>query len=248
MVKAGYATPVKPTPSIPESWAPYLASELNKPYMQELFSFLHNCNQKTIHPAQEEWFAAFAQTAFDDVKVVLLGQDPYHGAGQAHGLSFSVPLGEKIPPSLRNIYKELESDLGITPPAHGCLTAWAKQGVLLLNATLTVESKKPGAHQKQGWEQFTDAAIAALNEQRQGLVFMLWGKYAQEKGARIDSSRHLVLEASHPSPFSAYRGFFGCKHFSRANRWLQAHGKGPIAWKLPDERTQMGFDFPATLG
>jgi len=237
---------VNSTPYISDSWDPYLASEFNQPYMQDLFAFLDSRRNEAIYPAKENWYAAFEQTAFDDVKVVILGQDPYHGAGQAHGLSFSVPFGEKIPPSLRNIYKELQSDLGITAPAHGCLSAWAKQGVLLLNATLTVEEKNPGAHQKQGWEQFTDAAISALNEQREGLVFMLWGKYAQDKGSKIDTSRHLVLAGRHPSPFSAYRGFFGCAHFSKANAYLESHQQQAIDWQLDDEKSQMGFDFSPT--
>jgi len=239
--------PVNTKTCISESWAPYLAEEFEQPYMQELLAFLDTQKCANIYPVRENWFAAFEQTAFEDVKVVILGQDPYHGPGQAHGLSFSVPFGEKIPPSLRNIYKELQSDLGIETPDHGCLTAWAKQGVLLLNATLTVEEKTPGSHQNRGWEQFTNAAIHALNTHREGLVFMLWGKYAQDKGGNIDASRHLVLEARHPSPFSAYRGFFGCSHFSRANTYLEQHQQQPVDWRLPDrppdKKTQMGFDF-----
>jgi uracil-DNA glycosylase len=164
---------------------------------------------------------------------VILGQDPYHGPGQAHGLCFSVPPGVKIPPSLANIYKELASDLNIEAPEHGCLTHWAEQGVLLLNATLTVEQAAAGAHQGQGWERFTDAAIRALNEQREGIVFLLWGSYAQKKGAFIDQSRHRVLKSVHPSPLSVYRGFFGCKHFSATNDYLQQHGMPPIDWQLP---------------
>ncbi|MDQ6996942.1 MAG: uracil-DNA glycosylase, partial [Mariprofundus sp.] len=169
---------------------------------------------------------------FNDVKIVILGQDPYHGPNQAHGLSFSVPVGEKIPPSLRNIYKELASDseLAVHTPEHGCLSHWADQGVLLLNAILTVEANQPGSHQKQGWEQFTDAIIRQLNQRRQHLVFMLWGKYAQDKGKVIDSNRHLVLQTTHPSPLSAYRGFLGCGHFSKANTWLIEHDKTPIHW------------------
>ncbi len=234
---------VKIVPHISESWAPYLAEELKQPYMLELFAFLETQKRANIYPTRENWFAALEQTAFEDVKVVILGQDPYHGPGQAHGLSFSVPYNEKIPPSLRNIYKELQRDLGIEIPDHGCLTAWAKQGVLLLNATLTVEEKSPGSHQNRGWEKFTDAAISALNEHRQGLVFMLWGKYAQDKGASIDASRHLVLEARHPSPFSAYRGFFGCAHFSKANTYLELHQQQPVNWQLSDAVSQLGFDF-----
>ncbi|OIO74469.1 MAG: uracil-DNA glycosylase [Zetaproteobacteria bacterium CG1_02_53_45] len=228
---------------LPHSWAGYLAGESDQPYMRELFAFLDSRKDVNIYPARDAWFAAFEQTAFADVKVVILGQDPYHGPGQAHGLSFSVPFGEKIPPSLRNIYKELQGDLGIEPAAHGCLTEWAKQGVLLLNATLTVEEKNAGAHQKRGWETFTDATIAALNEHRQGLVFMLWGKYAQDKGACIDENRHLVLRSVHPSPLSAHRGFLGCGHFSRANAWLEAHHQTPINWRLSEVDKQQGFDF-----
>ena len=200
--------------------------------MHRLFDFLQSESNKTIYPAKENWFAALQHTDFDDVKIVLLGQDPYHGPNQAHGLSFSVPVGEKIPPSLRNIFKELEGDseLSFTTPEHGCLMHWADQGVLLLNATLTVEAKQPGSHQKQGWEQFTDHIIAELNSHRENLVFMLWGKYAQDKGKSIDSNRHLVLQTTHPSPFSAYRGFLGCGHFSKANAWLKAHGQKPIIW------------------
>ncbi|WP_227819283.1 uracil-DNA glycosylase [Mariprofundus micogutta] len=238
---------MKSTPHISASWDRYLAGEFELPYMQELFAFLQSQESARIYPARENWFAAFEQTPFDDVRVVILGQDPYHGPGQAHGLSFSVPFGEKVPPSLRNIYKELNSDLGMGTPEHGCLTSWAKQGVLLLNATLTVEEKTPGSHQNRGWEQFTDAAIEALNTHRQNLVFMLWGKYAQDKGAGIDTSRHLVLEARHPSPFSAYRGFFGCQHFSKTNAYLEAHQQQAIDWRLPDAlpnpKAQIGFDF-----
>jgi len=209
--------------------------------MHRLFAFLDTQQHKTIYPARKNWFAALKHTGFDDVKVVILGQDPYHGPNQAHGLSFSVPFGEKIPPSLRNMYKELEIDpaLDFNMPEHGCLTQWADQGVLLLNAILTVEAKQPGSHQKKGWEQFSDHIIAQLNEHREHLVFMLWGKYAQEKGKRIDSNRHLVLQTTHPSPFSAYRGFLGCGHFSKANAWLKAHGQPPVDWSLTaQEKTQ----------
>jgi len=217
---------------ISESWDPYLVGEFDKNYMRRLFDFLDTQQHQTIYPAREHWFAAMQHTAFNDVKVVILGQDPYHGPHQAHGLSFSVPHGEKIPPSLRNMFKELETDpaLDFCQPEHGCLTQWAGQGVLLLNATLTVQAGQPGSHQKRGWEQFTDAVIAALNANREHLVFMLWGKYAQEKGKSIDANRHLVLQTTHPSPFSAYRGFLGCGHFSKANAWLTAHGQPPIRW------------------
>ena len=217
---------------ISESWNLHLAGEFDKDYMHRLMAFLDSQQHKRIYPARENWFAAMQHTDFDDVKIVILGQDPYHGPNQAHGLSFSVPVGEKIPPSLRNIFIELESDseLSFTRPEHGCLTHWADQGVLLLNATLTVEAKHPGSHQKQGWEQFTDHIIAALNTHRENLVFMLWGKYAQDKGKSIDANRHLVLQTTHPSPFSAYRGFLGCGHFSKANAWLKVHDQKPIIW------------------
>ncbi len=217
------------------SWLSALSNEFEKPYMVELKQFLseEKANGKIIYPAGSNWFSAFNDTPFDQVKVVILGQDPYHGPQQAHGLCFSVLPGVAIPPSLKNIYKELQSDLGISPPAHGCLTHWARQGVLLLNATLTVEQGNAGAHQGQGWERFTDHAVALLNEQRQGLVFMLWGSYAQKKGAFIDKSKHLVLTAPHPSPLSAHRGFLGCKHFSQANHYLEKAGSKPIDWQLP---------------
>lgn len=229
---------------ISPSWDRHLAKEFEQQYMHDLYVFLDDQPGDKIFPAKENWYAAFQHTDFEQVKVVILGQDPYHGDNQAHGLSFSVPIGENIPPSLRNIYKELESDLGVSPANHGCLNSWADQGVLLLNATLTVEAKQAGSHQNRGWEKFTDAAIAALNEQRENLVFLLWGKYAQDKGNSIDQSRHLVLQARHPSPFSAYRGFFGCGHFSKTNNWLIKHGQQAIDWQLPDEQTQLGFDFP----
>jgi uracil-DNA glycosylase len=177
-------------------------------------------------------FNALNSTPLDSVKVVILGQDPYHGPGQAHGLSFSVPRGVPVPPSLQNIYKELESDLGLMPPAHGDLSSWARQGVLLLNAVLTVEAHKAGSHQGQGWEQFTDRVVSVINDTKDGVVFMLWGSYAQKKGAVIDRSRHLVLTAPHPSPLSAYRGFLGCLHFSQCNEYLQSQGTAPIDWRV----------------
>ena len=238
-------SPMNFTQDIPASWAPYLADELDKPYMQELYHFLESQQDRTIYPAEQDWFAALDKTAFNDVKVVILGQDPYHGAGQAHGLSFSVPAGQKIPPSLRNIYKELESDskIDFNAPEHGCLEQWASQGVLLLNAMLTVEAGKAGSHQKHGWEQFTDAIISALNKHQANIVFLLWGKQAQEKGAMIDQSRHCVLQTTHPSPFSAYRGFLGSGHFSQTNQWLQAHNQTAINWQLAEEKTQLGFGF-----
>ena len=219
---------------LPESWARHLQGELESGYMSELFAFLEQrkATGKTICPGRDHWFSAFQETPFESVKVVILGQDPYHGAGQAHGLCFSVQAGFRIPPSLRNIYRELASDIDFQPPEHGCLSCWAQAGVLLLNSTLTVEEKNPGSHQEQGWERFTDAAIRALNEQRQGLVFMLWGNFAQSKAALIDVNRHLVLKTSHPSPLSARRGFSGFRHFSRANDYLTARADAPVDWSL----------------
>ncbi|UTW45503.1 uracil-DNA glycosylase [bacterium SCSIO 12696] len=224
------ATPIQ----LHESWLHVLKQEFEQPYMVNLKAFLQGEKQagKVIYPKGGEWFAAFDRTPFDQVKVVILGQDPYHGPGQAHGLCFSVQPGIRVPPSLINIYKEIHTDLGISPPQHGCLNRWAEQGVLLLNATLTVERGRAGAHQGKGWEEFTDRAIAELNQQRDGLVFMLWGSYAQRKGALIDDSKHLVLKAPHPSPLSAHRGFLGCKHFSRANQYLQERGQQSIDWSV----------------
>ena len=223
---------------ISKSWDRYLATEFEQDYMHELTAFLNTQESSTLLPPRANWYAAFEQTPFEKVRVVILGQDPYHGIGQAHGLSFSVPAGEKIPPSLRNIFKELERDLKVPLSGHGCLNAWADQGVLLLNATLTVEARKAGSHQNRGWEQFTDQVIKVLNDHKEHLVFMLWGNYAQHKGACIDGGRHLVLTATHPSPFSAYRGFLGCGHFSKANTWLIEHGEQPINWQLPGDRKQ----------
>jgi uracil-DNA glycosylase len=204
--------------------------------MQSLKQFLseEKAAHKIIYPHSSNWFHALETTPLNHVKVVILGQDPYHQPNQAHGLCFSVLPGIKTPPSLVNIYKELQSDLAITPANHGYLESWAKQGVLLLNAVLTVEASNANAHQGKGWEHFTDRVIETVNEQCEGVVFMLWGSYAQKKGAMIDSSRHLVLKAPHPSPLSAYRGFFGCRHFSQANEYLLGHGKEPIEWKLPE--------------
>lgn len=218
------------------SWKEHLLPEFSKPYMQKLKSFLRAEAQakKVIYPRGSEFFAALNHTPFDKVKVVILGQDPYHGVGQAHGLCFSVKPGVDIPPSLVNIYKELKSDLGIRPPSHGHLTHWADQGVLLLNATLSVEANRAGSHQNKGWEEFTDAIIWHLNEEREGIAFVLWGSYAQKKGAFIDSKKHLVLKAPHPSPLSAHRGFFGCKHFSKINEYLKSKGQTPIDWNLPE--------------
>ncbi len=213
-----------------------IGDEFQKPYMQQLRQFLQHEKQqgKIIYPPAALWFNAFNSTPFDKVKVVILGQDPYHGPQQAHGLCFSVPKNIPPPPSLQNIFKELQSDLGLPFPAHGCLQHWAEQGVLLLNAVLTVEQAKAAAHQGKGWETFTDAAIAALNNKREGLVFLLWGSYAQKKGAIIDPHKHLVLQSAHPSPLSAYRGFLGNKHFSQANTYLKNHNQKEINWALPD--------------
>lgn len=216
------------------SWQAVIGEELQKPYMQSLREFLKHekASGKTIFPPSQLIFNAFNHTPFDKVRVVIIGQDPYHGIGQAHGLSFSVPIGMALPPSLLNIFKEIESDLGIKMSKNGDLTAWADQGVLLLNATLTVEMANAGSHQNRGWEEFTDAAIAALNKHRERLVFVLWGSYAQKKGAMIDSKKHLILQSPHPSPLSAHRGFFGNHQFSTINGYLQSHGQTPINWQI----------------
>ncbi len=216
-------------------WKSRLANEFDAPYMQALREFLiaEKRAGKTIFPASANIFAALDATPFDQVKVVVLGQDPYHGPGQAHGLCFSVLPGVPVPPSLENIYAEQQRDLGIPRPDHGWLMPWARQGVLLLNAVLTVERGLAGSHQGKGWERFTDAVVARLNEEREGLVFLLWGSYAQAKGKAIDARRHTVLKAPHPSPLSAYRGFIGCGHFSTANARLEARGLAPIDWRLP---------------
>lgn len=225
-----------PAVKLEPGWLDVLGEQFNQPYMAGLKTFLRGekARGKVIYPPGSLWFNAFNSTPFDRVKVVILGQDPYHGPSQAHGLCFSVLPGVPIPPSLVNIYKELQSDLGIAPPGHGCLNHWAEQGVLLLNATLTVEQGRAGAHQGKGWEVFTDAAIHALNDRREHVVFLLWGSYAQKKGAFIDVSKHLVLKAPHPSPLSAHRGFLGCRHFSRANEYLIKTGQTPIDWALPE--------------
>lgn len=219
--------------TIAESWKPVLRQEFDSPYFEALRLFLKQEKAKgiTIFPPGSQIFAAFEHTPFAEVKVVILGQDPYHGVGQAHGLCFSVNKGIAVPPSLKNIYKELQSDIPeFSVPTHGDLSHWAKQGVLLLNATLTVEKDKAGSHQGKGWEQFTDAVITKLSEQKQHLVFMLWGKFAQSKAPLIDANKHLILTAAHPSPFSAYNGFLGCKHFSKTNRYLTDIGVAPIIW------------------
>jgi uracil-DNA glycosylase len=216
------------------SWQTMIGSEFDQPYMQNLKEFLQaeKSAGKTIYPPGPLIFNAFNHTPFDQVRVVIIGQDPYHGPGQAMGLSFSVPQSVKVPPSLVNIFKEIQQDLGLTMSGSGDLTPWADQGVLLLNATLTVEQAKAGSHQKRGWEQFTDAAIAALNAQREGLVFVLWGSYAQKKGAVIDRTKHLVLESVHPSPLSAHRGFFGNRQFSTINDYLISRGETPVNWQI----------------
>ena len=216
------------------SWQAHLKDEFDLPYMQNLKAFLQQEKEqkKIIYPHSNNWFHALETTPLDGVKVVILGQDPYHQPGQAHGLCFSVQPGVKVPPSLVNIYKELHSDLAIVPPNHGYLESWAKQGVLLLNAVLTVVDSNANAHQGKGWEQFTDKVISIVNEHCDNVVFMLWGSYAQKKGAVIDDQKHLVLKAPHPSPLSAHRGFLGCKHFSQANDYLVQHKKTPITWQL----------------
>ena len=216
---------------IEESWKRELAEEWEKDYFVRLTQFVREeYATKQIFPPGRQIFAAFNSTPFHDVKVVILGQDPYHDVGQANGLFFSVNDGIQFPPSLRNIFKEIESDIGTPVPQSGDLSRWAKQGVLLLNATLTVEAHRAGSHQRHGWEQFTDSVIAHLAEHRDNLVFILWGRYAIGKGAFIDRNRHLVLTSVHPSPLSAHRGFFGNHHFSRTNQYLIEHGKTPIEW------------------
>lgn len=216
---------------IEHSWQQRLQPEFDKPYFENLTAFVRNeYATKTVYPPGSQIFAAFDACPFDRVKVVILGQDPYHEPNQAHGLCFSVNDHIPFPPSLQNIFKEIESDLGIPVPASGNLTRWARQGVLLLNATLTVEAHRAASHQGKGWETFTDAVIHKLAEEREHLVFILWGAYAQRKGEFIDRNRHLVLKSPHPSPLSAHRGFFGNHHFSQANRYLEAHGIEPIQW------------------
>ncbi len=218
------------------SWKLQLQGEFDTEYMKHLRQFLLQEKQqgKRIFPPGSLIFNALDSTPFDKVKVVILGQDPYHGSGQAHGLCFSVQPGVAIPPSLQNIYKELASDVGFKPPSHGCLDHWARQGVLLLNAVLTVEAFKAGSHQGQGWERFTDRVVSLLNREREHLVFILWGSSAQKKGQILDRQRHLVLQSPHPSPLSASRGFFGNHHFSQANDFLKQHGMEPVDWQLPE--------------
>jgi uracil-DNA glycosylase len=217
---------------IESSWKKALASEFEKPYFKELSQFVREeYVNKIIYPLPKDLFRAFDLCTFNNVEVVILGQDPYHNPYQANGLCFAVHEGIMLPPSLKNIYKEIETDLGITPLQSGDLSRWAKQGVLLLNSTLTVRANTPGSHQKKGWEEFTDAIIKLLSEKKENLVFILWGNYARQKGAVIDRSKHLVLEAAHPSPFSAYNGFFGSKHFSKANAYLREKKKKEINWQ-----------------
>jgi uracil-DNA glycosylase len=217
-------------------WLAELGAEFDKPYMQQLRAFLLEEKRKgrTIYPDSHNWFNAFRCAPFDAVRVVILGQDPYHGPGQAHGLCFSVPRGVDPPPSLVNIFAELQRDLGLPRPAHGCLEHWARQGVLLLNSVLTVERGRAAAHQGKGWETFTDRVVEVLNAHRSHLVFMLWGSYAERKGRIVDRKRHLVLSSPHPSPLSAHRGFIGNGHFSAANRYLAAHGLPEIDWRLDE--------------
>lgn len=230
-----------------DSWRQVLAGEFEQPYMAALKQFLaeERASGRRIFPKAGEWFRALDLTPLDSVRVVILGQDPYHGVGQAHGLCFSVQPGVRPPPSLGNIYKELKADLGIDPPRHGFLEHWAKQGVLLLNSVLTVEMGKAASHQGRGWERFTDAVIAAINAKPDPVVFMLWGNYAQKKAACVDSvekgGHHLVLKAAHPSPLSAHNGFLGCKHFSQANAFLEERGLEPIDWSLPVIESQQAL-------
>ena len=222
-------------PELPEDWLEHLDGEFSKDYMLGLKKFLADqiAQGKTIYPHGSEIFTAFNLTPFESVNVVILGQDPYHGPGQAHGLCFSVKRGVQPPPSLANIYREVHDDLGIDPPSHGNLENWARQGVLLLNAVLTVEQARAASHRECGWEIFTDRVIDVLNKKRQNVVFLLWGSYAQKKGEAIDNARHKIFRSPHPSPLSAHRGFFGRRQFSGANEYLESVGKPPIDWSLP---------------
>ena len=227
---------MNPDVSLDASWLAHLGTEFDLPYMVELRAFLlaEKKAGKTIFPPATETFSAFNHTPLDKVAVVILGQDPYHGSGQAHGLCFSVRRGVRVPPSLRNIFREIHTELGTAIPAHGHLTHWADQGVLLLNSVLSVAEGLAGSHQGKGWETFTDRVVEIINRQCEGVVFMLWGNYAQRKGAIIDRQRHCVLTGPPPSPLSAHRGFFGCGHFKAANEYLQSRGRAPIDWGLPD--------------
>ncbi len=224
------------SPCIEASWKAVLDDEFQSGYMQKLRSFLRTEKdaKKIIYPKSADIFKAFEYAPLDKVKVVILGQDPYHGPGQAHGLCFSVPPSIPLPPSLQNIYKELQDDLGIQPVRHGCLVSWAKQGVLLLNSVLTVEKGQAASHQGKGWEIFSDKVISILNQQSKPIAFVLWGSYAQKKGAVIDTSKHLVIKSVHPSPLSVYRGFFGSRPFSQINAFLEKTGQTPIDWQLPE--------------
>ncbi len=218
------------------SWLNHLEAEFHKAYMVELRTFLVDEKRKLrVFPPGKDIFNAFAYTPFESVRVVILGQDPYHGQGQAHGLCFSVKQGIKTPPSLQNIFKELHHDLGVSPPNHGELTHWAQQGVLLLNTVLTVRAHEANSHRNKGWEQFTDQVITLLNEKREGIVFVLWGSAAGRKSSMIDSNKHRILRSPHPSPLSAHRGFFGCRHFSQINAHLSGLGEAPIDWQIPSD-------------
>jgi uracil-DNA glycosylase len=220
-------------PTITNDWAPVLKAEYAKPYYRKLYDFIHReYATQTVYPPSGDIFNALHLTPLSRVKVVIIGQDPYHEPGQAHGLCFSVQKGVEIPPSLQNIYKELHEDIGFQIPDHGCLTPWAKQGVLLLNAVLTVRAHAAASHRGKGWEEFTDAIIREVNKVDHPVVFLLWGSFARSKAAMLDNPKHLVLEAPHPSPLSAYRGFFGCRHFSKANAFLTEHGAEPVNWAL----------------
>jgi uracil-DNA glycosylase len=218
------------------TWQTLLRQEKQKPYFKDILHFLaqREAQDKQIYPPRELIFNALKTTPFLDTKVVIIGQDPYHGPNQAMGLSFSVPKGVKPPPSLKNIYKEIKADLDLPQPSHGCLTHWALQGVLLLNATLTVEAHQPQSHANIGWQQFTDTVISALNHHPKPVIFLLWGAYAQKKAALINNPNHMILKATHPSPLSAHRGFLGCKHFSKTNQWLAQVGRTPIDWYIPE--------------
>jgi len=222
---------------LPASWMNYLGEEFEKGYMLKLKSFLKEelDKKKSIYPCDSEMFSAFNLTPLDKVKVVIIGQDPYHGPNQAHGLCFSVKPGIKPPPSLKNIYKELKSDLALEIPNHGFLESWAKNGALMLNNVLSVEHSKPASHKGQGWEIFTDRVVNILNEECNNLVFLLWGSHAQKKAVNVDRNKHLVLECSHPSPFSAHKGFLGSKHFSKANNYLVSNSVAPVDWSLPEK-------------
>jgi len=223
--------------SLEASWQAAIGEEFQKPYMQALKVFLREQKdkRKVIYPHSKNVFKAFEYAPLEKVKVVILGQDPYHGVGQAHGLSFSVPPGIAIPPSLQNIYQELRNDVGVPPASHGCLASWAAQGVLLLNSVLTVEQGKAASHQGKGWEILTDKVIAVLNQQPRPIAFVLWGSYAQQKGRVIDTSKHLVIQSPHPSPLSAYRGFLGSRPFSTINAFLSKTRQSPIEWALPED-------------